>query len=99
MPKITIPDLPFAALRLARAADGSVSFDVATVTAIERASGLSDGELMRQHEDVLAEIITRWYAAHRAAGGEPDAVAEDLIAEVRIEDARGGGISHQPGRA
>lgn len=99
VPKITIPALPFSALKLLRDADGHVSFDLAAVSAIEQASGLPDGELMRQHEDVLAEIITRWYSAHRAAGGEPDPTAEDLLAEVRAEDARGGGYSHRPGRA
>lgn len=99
MPKITIPDLPFSALRLSRDSNGSVSFDLATVAAIERASGLPDGELMRQPEDVLAELITRWYAAHRADGGEPDPVAEDLLTEICLENERGGGISHAPGQA
>lgn len=100
MPQITIPPgLSFAALKLSRDASGSVSFDLAVITAIEQASGLADGFLMSQPEDVLGEVIVRWYDAHIAAGGERDPVADDLIAEVRIEDERGGGISHQPGRA
>ena len=44
-------------------------------------------------------FAARWYSAHRAAGGAPDHVAEDLLSEVRAEDAAGQPYSHQPGRA
>ena len=37
--------------------------------------------------------------AHRAAGGDADSVAEDLLAEVRAEDAAGQPYSHKPGHA
>jgi hypothetical protein len=47
----------------------------------------------------LSTLLARGYSAHLAAGGEPDPVQEDLIAETRAEDAHGGGLSHQPGRA
>lgn len=97
---ISIPaDLTFAALRLARDADGMVSFDTSVISRIEAASGLSDGFFMGQHEGAIAELLTYWYRLHIAAGGNPDPVQEDLIAESRAEDERGGGYSHQPGSA
>lgn len=98
--KITIPgDLPFSALHLGRDPDGSVSFDRATIELVERASGLEPGFFLEQDEDAVAELIVGWYSQHRAEGGEPDPVAEDLLAEIRAEDEHGGGLSHQPGRA
>lgn len=54
---------------------------------------------MGQPEDALAALLTTWYSAHRAAGGHADTVAEELIAEVRAEDAAGQHHSHKPGRA
>lgn len=103
MPQIThiaIPaDLDFSSLDLARLPNGDISFSTAVINRIEAASGLPEGFFMAHPEDALGELITTWYASHRAAGGAPDPVAEDLIAEVRIEDAAGQAASHQPGRA
>ena len=100
MPKITIPGVPFEALKLQRdTKSGDVSFDTAVISAVEQASGLPAGYFASQPEDAIGELLMQWYAAHLAAGGEPDPVAEDLIAEARAEDERGGGFSHQPGRA
>jgi len=98
---ITIPDgLTFADLRLARdPATGDVSFDTTIVERIEQASGLPKGFFMSQPEDALAAVVTEWYVHHLAAGGERDPVADDLIAEVRAEDAAGQHHSHKPGRA
>lgn len=97
---ISIPaDLPFSSLQLSRTADGSVSFSTETVAQVERASGLPEGFFLRQEEDAIASVIVTWYSYHRAAGGDIDPVAEDLIAEVRAEDATGQPYSHQPGSA
>lgn len=98
---ITIPEgVAFADLRLARdGATGNVSFDTAVIEHIERESGLPAGFFMGQHEDAVAALITGWYSAHRAAGGAADPVAEDLLTEVRAEDAAGQHYSHKPGRA
>ena len=98
---ISIPQgMAFSALRLARdGATGDVSFDTAVIEHIERESGLPAGFFMEQPEDALAALITTWYCQHLAAGGERDAVADDLIAEVRAEDAAGQPYSHAPGRA
>lgn len=98
---ISIPhDLAFSDLRLARDPQtGDVSFDVSVIERIERASGLPDGFFMDQPEDALASLLTTWYSTHRAAGGVADPVAEDLLTEVRAEDAAAQPYSHQPGRA
>lgn len=97
---IRVPtDLQFADLKLARAADGDVSFDSGVISRIEAASGLPTGHFMSQSEVAVADLIVQWYRAHLATGGASDPVAADLVAEARIEDERGGGLSHQPGRA
>ena len=51
------------------------------------------------HQGALGALITTWYSHHMAAGGERDAVADDLIAEARAEDAAGQPYSHAPGQA
>ena len=98
---ISIPaGLDFSALRLARdSATGDVSFDTAIIERIERESGLPPGFFMVQDEDALGELIATWYDRHIAAGGARDAVADDLIAEIKAEDAAGQPYSHKPGRA
>lgn len=62
------------------------------------ASGI-DPAITLSDEDNISGIIVAWYNAHRAAGGDADPVADDLIAECIAEDERGGGFSHPPGRA
>lgn len=94
------PDLKFSDLKMTRDPQtGDVSFDTAVIERICEASGLPADYFMVRHEDALSKLLTIWYRAHIAAGGAPDAVQEDLIAETRAEDARGGSLSHQPGRA
>ena len=98
---ICIPQgMVFADLRLGRNPQtGAVSFDTAAIARIERESGLPAGFFMGQHEDAVAALITTWYSQHLAAGGERDEVADDLIAEVRAEDAAGQRNSYPAGRA
>ena len=98
---ISIPlGMAFPDLRLVRDPQtGDVSFDTAVIERIEQESGLTAGFFMGQPEDALASLITTWYSAHRAAGGDADPVAEELLAEVRAEDAAGQPYSHAPGRA
>lgn len=100
MARITIPDdVDFADLRLTRDPDGSVSFDWRPIERICEASGIDVSAFRDAPEDNVGGLIAQWYAAHLARGGARDPVQDDLIAEVAAEDARGGGQSHQPGRA
>jgi hypothetical protein len=94
--KITIPDnLDFSDLRLARDLDGSVSFDWGVFERVCKASGLP----VELSSDDVTNLLVGWYQAHRQHGGDPDPTAEDLIAEVLIEESKGQIVSHKPGRA
>ena len=98
--QIAIPDdVEFADLRLQRDPDGAVSFDWTPIERICAASGLSVDVLRDGPEDNIAGLIMHWYGAHRAAGGAPDPVQEDLITETALEDAAGQHHSLPPGRA
>lgn len=97
---ITIPsDVAFSDLKLARDADGQVSFDWTPIERVCAASGIDVSLLRDSHEDSLAELLTAWYRNHLATGGMPDQVYVDLIGEVKAEDAAGQHYSHAPGRA
>ena len=99
--KIILPDnLDFSALRLARdsSTGGQMAFDWRPVEAICEANGI-DIDMFRRSEDNLSGLLTQWYVAHRDQGGAFDPVMEDLIAETRLEDSRGAGLSYTPGRA
>lgn len=97
---LSVPDdLDFAALKLARDADGHVSFAWEPIERLCSIDGIDIVLFREGPEDNVSGLITAWYFAHRQRGGAPDAVQEDLIAEVLLEDGHGGGISHAPGRA
>lgn len=97
---VTIPPtVQIADLKLARDADGAVSFDWDPIERICAASGIDLALLRDQPEDNLAELLTAWYRHHLLSGGAPDAVFADLIGEVDAEDAAGQRYSHTPGRA
>lgn len=98
--QVCIPDgVSFSDLKLARDPDGAVSFDMAVIETICEASGIPAGLITDHPEDNASSLIVAWYQAHRADGGQPDPVAEELIAEAVAEDAAGQPYSHQPGRA
>lgn len=92
-------DVHFSDLRLVRDSDGAVSFEWAPIERICAASGISITLLRDGPEDNVAGLIAAWYDEHRKHGGAPDATAEDLLVEIRAEDAAGQRVSHQPGRA
>ena len=85
--KIRIPEgLDFAALRLSRdPITLDLSFDWAPIEAICLANNLDLAVFRDAHEDNVARLITAWYADHRANGGDPDQVEEQIIAEVEAE--------------
>lgn len=100
MTRVTIPvGLDFAELRLARDQDGAVSFDWHAVERICQASGLPVELFREAPEDNVCGLIVGWYQAHRQQGGDPDPVAEDLVAETVAEEQAGQTVSHRPGRA
>ena len=98
--KICIPEnISFSDLRLARDADGMVSFDWTPIDAICMASGIDPSFFRETPEDNVASLINEWYRRHIADGGDADLTQEEMIAEALAEDAFGGGFSYPPGRA
>ena len=99
---IQIPDeLDFAALKLTRdPVTLDISFDWAPIEAICKLSSIDIALFRDMPEDNVAGLIHAWYTEHRQRGGAPDAVAEQLIAEVEAESTAGGQariISHGGG--
>lgn len=95
--RVTIPDgLSFTDLKLKRERDGDVSFDTAVIKRICDASGIDTEQILSAGEDAISGLIVAWYGEHRKRGGDPDPVADDLIAEALLEGERG---SHKPGTA
>ncbi|MCB0252558.1 MAG: hypothetical protein KDI55_02400 [Anaerolineae bacterium] len=91
MTRIAIPnDLKFSALQLAREPDGSVSFSWSVIERICQANQISVELFRDAPEDNVSGLIITWYQAHRQNGGDPDPVAEDLIAEVMTEESAQG---------
>lgn len=98
--RIVIPDaLDFSALKLRRDTDGMVSFDMSVIERVCKESGIPIEAFLESSEDNLAALVMGWYQAHIEKGGDTDSVAEDLISEVRAEDAAGQNYSHAPGQA
>ena len=94
------PEVNFADLKMSRdPATGDLSFDWAPIERICAASGVDIRLLRDQPEDNVADVLAMWYAQHRAAGGLPDLVMDDLIGETDIEDTHGHGQIYKPGRA
>lgn len=82
------PEIRFADLRLSRDPHTlELEFDWQPIEAICTASQLDIKILRDQHEENVCGLIIAWYAEHRQAGGESDAVMEQIIREIRREDA------------
>ena len=96
----TIPDdVQFSDLKLARDADGHVSFDWGPIERICAASGIDVAVLRDGPDDNVASLLSGWYHQHIARGGARDATFDDLAGEARAENAAGQTYSHAPGRA
>jgi hypothetical protein len=89
--RITIPDdLDYADLKLSRdVVTGGVDFDWAPIERICEASGLDVALFRDAPEDNLSALLVAWYTEHLARGGAPDAVQEQILAEVEAEDTLG----------
>ena len=97
---IVIPqDVDFADLKMSRDKTGAIHFDWAPIERICAASGVDISLLRDQPEDNVAGLLSTWYRQHINAGGARDAAMDDLIGEVQLEDAHGGGQSYAPGQA
>lgn len=81
--------ITFADLRLARdPVTLDIDLDVDTVVQVCIASGIQPSVIL-DNEDALTALLYGWYSMHREAGGPPDPVAEQLIAEAAAEAAFG----------
>ncbi|HEB94308.1 MAG TPA: hypothetical protein ENI94_12785 [Gammaproteobacteria bacterium] len=83
--KIRIPaDLQFSDLRLARDPEtGDIEFDAEILREI-----CEDNDLPFS-EEIVTSLMTAWYQHHRAQGGAPDQVMEQIIAEIEAEEITG----------
>lgn len=88
---ITIPEnIGFADLNLKRdPITGAVSFDWLPIELICQESGIDSAMFTDTHEDNVAGLLVTWYQRHLQNGGDTDPVAEELLEEIRIEDALG----------
>lgn len=97
---LQIPDdVSFSDLGLARDSDGAVSMNWSIVERVCEASGINPELFQTGPEGNAAQLVVAWYQQHRQAGGAPDPVAEDLIAETAAEERAGQTVSLPPGRA
>lgn len=86
--QVKIPDsLKFSELKLTWDNDGNISFDWQPIDAICAASGINPAVFRDMPEDNVAGLIIQWYAAHLQDGGDRNPVADQLLAEVMLEDA------------
>jgi len=98
--KVSIPNnLNFTDLKLARDADGHVSFDWTPIEKICEESGYPIEILKEGTEDNVSALLVNWYIHHKQNGGSIDPVAEDLFSEVMAEEDAGQSVSYKPGRA
>ncbi len=91
MPNLTvrIPDnLEFSNLELTRDDGGAVSFDWSPIEVICTASGINPAVFRDMPEGNVAGLIIQWYSLHLQHGGQRDPVADQLLAEVTLEDAK-----------
>lgn len=67
----------------------AVSFDWGPIDAVCEASGLSVDLFKETDQGNVIELLLNWYGFHLANGGQPDAVMEQVIAEVEAESVAG----------
>jgi hypothetical protein len=94
MPSLTIripENLEFSDLNLSRDHSGDVSFDWTPIEAICTASGINPAVFRDMPEGNVAGLIIQWYSMHLQHGGKRDPVADQLLAEIALEDAQAAG--------
>jgi hypothetical protein len=79
--------LRFADLALTRHPDSKrVQYDQAALARLFRANELELVKL-RDEEEVVCWLVAEFYLAHLRAGGKPDAVGEEILAEIAAAEA------------
>ena len=93
-------NLDFSALNLSSdsSTDGGIEFDWSLIEDICEASGIDIAEFRDTDEGNVSILIHQWYTEHRARGGEPDPIMEDIIIEAKLEELFGS-ESHKAGKA
>jgi len=86
---IEIPlDISFEDLQLSRdPVTGVVAFDFEPVERVCEANDIDADAFLTG--DNIGVLLSAWYQAHRASGGAPDPVQEQILAEVEAEDEFG----------
>jgi hypothetical protein len=98
--KVSIPEgTDFSDLKLERRSNGGLAFDWTPIERLCEASGIPLSAFKETQEDNVGGLIAAWYFEHLAHGGARDPVADDLIAEVKAEDATGQKASFPSGTA
>jgi hypothetical protein len=82
-------ELTFAHLALEREpVTGPLLFAPTALADVCRLNGMDPGATLAD-EDLSCWLICEWYVVHRDAGGEPDPVAEEILAKVAELEATG----------
>ena len=87
--KIILPDgVQFADLKLEREpVTKRLLYRAGPLHALAVANGIDQQTLFADDDDWAALLVAEWYRAHRQAGGDPDPVAEQVLAEVAAQQA------------
>ena len=80
--------IPFPDLRLQRADDGTISYDINVLQNLCAENGIN-ADLIASSEDNVSELLIAWYVSWRRSGGDADQTMEQLLAEISTEDEHG----------
>ncbi len=83
------PDFSTLHLQCDSSTNGDIEFDWSLIEEICEASGIDIGEFSDSDENRVAMLVYQWYEEHRARGGAPDPVMEDIIIEAKLEESFG----------
>jgi hypothetical protein len=68
----------FSDLKIRRCEDDAIDLDMDLVKLICQINGLDFAKVLQNPGPVVTSILTVWYKSHLAAGGQPDALMEEL---------------------
>ncbi len=87
----------FSELHMARDNE-NIGYDWSLIEDICEASGIDISEFRDENENNISALIHQWYSEHRARGGAPDPVMEDIIVEAKLETTFGS-MGDNPGKS